>query len=334
MTLTPTDLLVDRPDELGNIRVVEFVGSPAGAANDAEHPIPVPGAVQHARSVHGEADDIAAETGRPESSETSPASTQVTAPASATSSSEGRTRHTVARLLLEHGPATAAAIAEELGLGQAAVRRHLDAMIADGQACTRQAPRGPRGRGRPARLYLLTEAGRTRFGHAYDDLAVAALRFLGEHVGEQAVTAFARQRVAELVDRHRGAVSAAPDPATRAEALAEALTREGYASSTRRVGSGEQLCQHHCPVAHVAAEFPQLCEAETALFADLLGTHVQRLATIARGDAACTTHVPLVERAAEHSDRPESPGRSTARLVPAPATPVQTAPNPDGGEPA
>jgi hypothetical protein len=42
----------------------------------------------------------------------------------------------------------------------------------------------------------------------------------------------------------------------------------------------------------VAAEFPQLCEAETAAFADLLGVHVQRLATIARGDAVCTTHVP------------------------------------------
>jgi hypothetical protein len=29
-------------------------------------------------------------------------------------------------------------------------------------------------------------------------------------------------------------------------------------------------------------------------FRDLLGTHVQRLATIANGDCACTTHVPLV----------------------------------------
>ena len=28
---------------------------------------------------------------------------------------------------------------------------------------------------------------------------------------------------------------------------------------------GEQLCQQHCPVAHVAHEFPQLCEAETEL---------------------------------------------------------------------
>jgi len=96
-----------------------------------------------------------------------------------------------------------------------------------------------------------------------------------------------------------------PEIADRAKALAEALTREGYAASTRRVGTGEQLCQHHCPVAHVAAEFPQLCEVETAAFAALLGTHVQRLSTIARGDAACTTHVPLGD------PRSPEPGETT-----------------------
>jgi hypothetical protein len=44
-------------------------------------------------------------------------------------------------------------------------------------------------------------------------------------------------------------------------------------------------------VAHEAAEYTQLCEAETEAFARLLGTPVQRLATIAHGDGICTTHV-------------------------------------------
>jgi predicted ArsR family transcriptional regulator len=199
----------------------------------------------------------------------------------------------VARLLLERGPVTAALIADALGLSPAAVRRHLDALIADGEVGTRDAPRlGQRGRGRPAKLFLLTEAGRARFGHAYDDLAVSALRFLADHGGEQAIRAFAEHRVEAMIGRHREAITAETDASARARTLASALTSEGYAASTRDAGSGEQLCQHHCPVAHVAAEFPQLCEAETAAFADLLGTHVQRLATIARGDAACTTHVP------------------------------------------
>jgi predicted ArsR family transcriptional regulator len=75
-------------------------------------------------------------------------------------------------------------------------------------------------------------------------------------------------------------------------ALADALTADGYAASVRSTSGGDQICQHHCPVAHVAAEFPQLCEAETEVFARLLGRHVQRLATIAHGDGICTTNVP------------------------------------------
>ena len=34
-----------------------------------------------------------------------------------------------------------------------------------------------------------------------------------------------------------------------------------------------------------------MCEAETEAFGRLLGTPVQRLATIAHGDGICTTHV-------------------------------------------
>jgi predicted ArsR family transcriptional regulator len=46
-------------------------------------------------------------------------------------------------------------------------------------------------------------------------------------------------------------------------------------------------------VQHVAEQFPEFCDAETEAFGRLLGTHVQRLATIAHGDGVCTTHVPL-----------------------------------------
>jgi predicted ArsR family transcriptional regulator len=241
---------------------------------------------------------------------------------------DGGTRVAVARLLLERGPVTAVDVASELELSAAAVRRHLDALLADGEAVTREAPRrGRRGRGRPARLYLLTEAGRVRFGHGYDALAVAALRYLAETGGAHAVRAFADRRATELVERYRAGIVAADTVTDRVGALAAALSAQGYAAAARRAGSLEQLCQHHCPVAHVAAEFPQLCEAETHAFAELLGTHVQRLATIARGDAACTTHVPLgVPDGARTKDRAPLAERSTEpspqarRSVDAPTT--------------
>lgn len=214
---------------------------------------------------------------------------------------EDRTRVRVARVVLESGPTTAAVLAGRLGLTQAAVRRHLDALLADGLIEEREPrPTVVRGRGRPARLFAMTAAGRDTFDQAYDDLAASALRFVEQHGGREAVTAFARARVAELEARYRPMVESAP-VGGRTEALAAALSGDGYAASTSPatqalagpVRSGEQLCQHHCPVAHVAGEFPELCEAETEVFARLLGTHVQRLATIAHGDGVCTTYVPM-----------------------------------------
>jgi predicted ArsR family transcriptional regulator len=206
-----------------------------------------------------------------------------------------RTRERVTSLLLAHGSVTAAELGDELHLSPAAIRRHLDAMIDDGDVASReQVNRGNRGRGRPARVFTLTETGRIRCGtHTYDDLATAALRWIAEHGGEQAVARFAADQVEALETRCRDAMEGAGDePLARAEALASALTAEGYAASATVIASGGQLCQHHCPVAHVAAEFPQLCEAETQAISKLVGTHVQRLATIAHGDGVCTTHIP------------------------------------------
>lgn len=208
--------------------------------------------------------------------------------------SERGTRLRVARLILENGPTTAATLSDQLGLTPAAVRRHLDALLAEGMIEVRQArTRGRRARGRPARSFAMSDAGRSVFYHAYDDLAAGALRFLAETAGEEAVAAFARRQLGDLEHRYRPVVREV-SPDQRASALAEALTADGYAASTSAApepAGGEQLCQHHCPVAHVATEFPQLCEAETAAFARLLDTPVQRLATIAHGDGVCTTHV-------------------------------------------
>jgi len=220
-------------------------------------------------------------------------------------SADGPTKGQVARLILELGPSTAATLGSRLGLTPAAIRRHLDNLLAEGLIETRTARTyGNRGRGRPAKVFVITDAGRSAFEHAYDDLATGALRFLAETAGPAAVAEFARRQLADL-ERRYAPVVAQGELATRVQALAEALSADGYAASAGpapAVGvglgsggmAGEQLCQHHCPVAHVAAEFPQLCEAETEAFGRLLGTPVQRLATIAHGDGICTTHVTHV----------------------------------------
>nr|WP_026127565.1 helix-turn-helix domain-containing protein [Nocardiopsis lucentensis] len=208
---------------------------------------------------------------------------------------ENGTRARVARLILEQGPITASSLGERLGLTPAAIRRHLDNLTSEGMVEARDARPvgGRRRRGRPARVFAITEAGRDAFVHAYDDLASSALRFLAETAGPEAVGEFAQRQVADLERRYKPQLDAVA-PEQRVRLLAEALSNDGYAATAGRApapGGGDQLCQHHCPVAHVAAEFPQLCEAEIEAFSRLLGTPVRRLATIAHGDGVCTTHV-------------------------------------------
>jgi predicted ArsR family transcriptional regulator len=224
---------------------------------------------------------------------------------------DGHTRRAIVRLLLESGSITAGEIGDQLGLSAAGVRRHLDALIEAGDAESAAAAAWQQvGRGRPAKRYRLTPAGRAKLDHSYDDLAAAAMRQLREIGGQDAIRTFARRRIDSIltgVAAADGTDEAAIEAA--ADRIAGALTKAGYVATTTRVG-GVQICQHHCPVSHVAEEFPELCETEREAMAEVLGTHVQRLATIVNGDCACTTHVPLTPAPSPRHETTSTEGAS------------------------
>lgn len=217
--------------------------------------------------------------------------------------SAGGTRERVARLIGERGPVTASALAGELGMTAAAVRRHVEAMLGQGLVVPFSASRTG-SRGRPATSYVLTAAGHARLRDTYQDLAASALEFLADSMGPAGVQDFAERRASSLVQRYQPAVEAAGgDPRQRTQALAAALSDDGFAATARVVRLPEhasshtgqsgviQLCQGHCPVYRVAEQYPQLCQAELNAFSALLGLPVRRLATLAAGDHVCTTHV-------------------------------------------
>ncbi len=211
---------------------------------------------------------------------------------------EDKTRDLVARTILENGPQSAADLAEKLNLTPAGIRRHLDLLIESGILEPREPHRAAsslRGRGRPSKVFVITDLGREKFEHSYDDLALSALRFLdalSEGGDTNLVAQFADSRANDIERRVAKATSGVKNPAAKIDALANFLSDEGYAAESKVTEAGIQLCQHHCPIAHVASEFGQLCEAETEAFSRVLGTHVQRLATIAHGDGICTTFIP------------------------------------------
>lgn len=227
---------------------------------------------------------------------------------------ETRTWDRVQQLLAEDGPLTAADLASRLGLTPAAVRRHLDLLAEQGAIEEREpATAGGRGRGRPARAYILSEAGHAGMDSDYADVATSALRFLAERAGADAVGEFARERGAQLERRYATQLpSTGGDVRARAEALASVLSADGFAASIRPVGAdlpvaGVQLRQGHCPVLDVAAEFPVFCDVETDAFSRLLGVDVQRRTTLVRGEHVCTTFIPLDALVIATSSEPNNP---------------------------
>ena len=208
-----------------------------------------------------------------------------------------KTRDQVARTILEGGPATAVDLAKRLKITPAGIRRHLDTLIAEGVLTSSDPYQVSvlKGRGRPSKVFVMTDTGREKFEHSYDDLAVAALKFMSSKNGAHLVKEFAQVRANEIERKGTDIKNSNKSISEKSKSLAKLLTIEGFAATTHKKGMGEEVCQHHCPIAHVAAEFPELCEAETAAFSAILGTHVQRLATIAHGDGVCTTFIPAVK---------------------------------------
>ena len=126
--------------------------------------------------------------------------------------------------------------------------------------------------------------------------------------GAEAVRKFAVERFAEMERRYAPEVDAAgTDITARAKVLSAALSRDGYVASTASIEakaplpaalSSVQLCQGHCPIQQLAAQFPVFCDAETETFSRLVGVDVRRLSTLARGGHVCTTHIPTGRPAA------------------------------------
>ena len=241
------------------------------------------------------------------------------------------TRGAIVQLLLEAGPITAGEIGERLGISAAGVRRHLDALIDAGDAQASAAAAWqhtavagpPSGTGSPPRAGPSSATPTTTWP---SPRCASCGR-------SAATTPSARSPGAASTpswpaSSRRAAATSKPT----ADRVAAALTKAGYATTTTPVSGpihGIQLCQHHCPVSHVAEEFPELCETEREAFAEILGTHVQRLATIVNGDCACTTHVPLDKPVTLRRTARAEATTTTARSVDMTATPETSAVKPE-----
>jgi predicted ArsR family transcriptional regulator len=195
--------------------------------------------------------------------------------------------------LRQSGPASPDHLAADLGASRTGVLQQLRA-LESARLVSRQTVR--HGVGRPRHLYDVTPDAQDLFPSNYDGLAAGLLAAIGAVGGDdlvEQVFAARRRQIGEAMQRRIGErVGTGAPLAARVRELAVIQDEQGYLTETFLGEDGAlRLREHNCAIYHVATSAPAACEAELALFRDVLGVSVVRETHIARGDRCCTYRV-------------------------------------------
>jgi len=201
-------------------------------------------------------------------------------------------RAAVRELLQRDGPVSADALAQKLGITAMAVRQHLYALEADGDALYAQEARP---RGRPVKLWSATAASAAHFADSHASLATDLIVQMKKAFGEDGLDTLLRLRNADLEKSYRARTDKAQTLKAKLDALAKLRSAEGYMAEVRREPqTGHWLfVENHCPICAAARLCTGLCREELALFHRVLGKdiRVERLSHILAGAGRCAYRV-------------------------------------------
>jgi predicted ArsR family transcriptional regulator len=197
-------------------------------------------------------------------------------------------RAEIVNLLKRHGGLTAGSLASALKISTVAVRRHLEQLEARG-IVKHVLEQGERGR--PGFRYQLTSDGNGLFPDTSPAFACDLLVEVERTFGQGAVARLLEGRTDRVIAELRRELASLPFEA-RVEALAVRFNEMGFVAEVRRLESGAfVVVEHNCPTRAVAERFPQLCEEELRVYAEVTGTYVHRACRLAEGGASCEYHI-------------------------------------------
>ena len=201
-------------------------------------------------------------------------------------------RAAVRDLLKREGPISADSMAEKLGITAMAVRQHLYALAAQGEAEHSVAARP---RGRPVKMWRASKAADAHFADSHSALAGDLILQVKKVFGDDGLDRLLKLRNADLEKNYRAKTDKARSLKAKLDSLAKLRSAEGYMAEVRRdTETGEWLfVENHCPICAAARLCTGLCREELALFHRVLGkdVHVERLSHILAGAGRCAYRV-------------------------------------------
>ncbi|USG63342.1 transcriptional regulator [Brevibacillus ruminantium] len=194
------------------------------------------------------------------------------------------TKREILLMLKKRGAVSARDMAEQLGISQFAVRRHLYALQNDHYI---QADTHRQKFGRPSSAYHLTRRAENILPHTYGKLATELIEGMEDLFGDSFVTRLFERRMERMKSKYRQEMDG-QNFDERLATLAALQNQEGFMVQFAKKHDGEYTFEEvNCPVLQVAKQYRLACDCERRLFASLLDADVERTRCIADGDEKC-----------------------------------------------
>jgi predicted ArsR family transcriptional regulator len=192
--------------------------------------------------------------------------------------------------LRQSGPTSPDGLAATIGASRTGVLQQLHA-LEDTGLVTHAAEK--HGVGRPRHLYDVTADAQQLFPTDYGGFASGLLKAIEAVGGDDLVEQVFAARRRQIGDRTRRRMAERlPDNASledRVRVLATLQDEAGYlAEAIIGVDGTIRLREHNCAIDKIARRSQAPCDAELALFREILGPGVTRESHIASGDRCCT----------------------------------------------
>jgi predicted ArsR family transcriptional regulator len=205
------------------------------------------------------------------------------------------TRNDILALLKTSGAMSSQALSKQLGITPMAVKLQLYDLASEGVVSAEQ---GPSSRGRPSKLWKLTEAADNFFPNSHAALSRDILVGIRKALGEQALDQVLEARANEQHERYSRELRSCQTLSARLERLAELRSEEGYMACIDTIANKTVLIENHCPICTAAKECVKLCSGELELFQRALGDDVlvERTEHIASGARRCVYTINAVKK--------------------------------------
>jgi predicted ArsR family transcriptional regulator len=202
-------------------------------------------------------------------------------------------RREILLLLRRLGPSSPDQLAARLGASRTGILQQLRALEA-AELVVRRPER--HGVGRPRHLYDVTAHAQDLFPSSYEGLAAGLLAAIDAVGGQDLVDQVFAARRGQSADRMRSRMAErlpvdAP-LADRVRELAVIQDEQGYLAQAEIGPDGTiRLVEHNCAIFQVARGTACACDAELALFGEVLDAEIVRDSHIATGDRCCTYRI-------------------------------------------